>query len=611
MLLMSGNIFSQTVSTNKHIYLAGEAISVSFTGATNLKYRIGLFTATSTLGSASPSLCWQSVEGALIKSSLDNSGSVVFQNGLDTEGCYKVRLLSNDGYTVMTEANFTISNAVTLASNATNSTFITPGGKVNSTDQSSNSPTSRIWSFPGGTPSSSIEMNPIVAYASPGAYDVTLNATGESSTLHLNKPGFIKVSDQTVSVNLKVMQFNIWQEGTSVKNGITYIRDVINSVNPDLVCFSEVKNYSGDWTTKIVNELTTLGKKYYRGYVNGSDVSIISKYPITSSGPVIGGATVPYVLDVNGTSIVVCPSHLDYTYYATYLPRGYACGGSDKYVGWNALSPFTPETNVSEIEAQNLASNRDEQIGAFINYMQNETRPVLLIGDFNEPSCLDWTVRQANLYDHNGVVYEWPSTLLLKKNGFVDAYRQVYPDEVLNPGITWPAIATGAASTSWAPLSDERDRIDYIFYKGAGVTATAASIVGPPGSYVRNVATTTGNENDIFEASTMPWPSDHKAVTATINVSLTLSSINLINYHKVDVRVFPNPTTGRITLVPSENTKAQISISNISGADVLSRSSDLLANQTSLFDISGVPTGIYLLKVTSQNQSQVIRLIKQ
>lgn len=38
----------------------------------------------------------------------------------------------------------------------------------------------------------------------------------------------------------------------------------------------------------------------------------------------------------------------------------------------------------------------------------------------------------------------------------------MYPDEVNYPGFTWPA------QSSWAPKSDERDRIDYIFYYDNG-----------------------------------------------------------------------------------------------------------------------------------------------
>lgn len=610
-LFLVVKLSAQTVSTDKSTYKVGEAITVFFSGATSAKDWVGLYVSTSTPGPASPSIDWYYIDGTKTGSSLVSNGSVVFQNGLSTEGSYKVCFLSNDGYNILKSAIITISNSVSLAAFDAAPTFIVPGGTVKFTDQSANSPTYWLWSFPGGTPSSSTEKNPSVSYPVEGVYDVSLSATGASGTLQIQKNGIIRVSNQTLSVNLKVMQFNIWREGTSVANGLTLIRDVINSVNPDMVCFSEVTNSSGDWTTKIVNELATLGKTYYRGYVTGSDVSLISKYPITSSGPLVGERTVPFTVNVNGASVVVCPSHLDYTYYSTYLPRGYACGGSGKYAGWNAFSPFVPETDLAAIQAQNLDSRRDEQIAAFIDYMKNETRPVLLIGDFNEPSCLDWTARQANLYDHNGVVYEWNTTRALKNNGFVDAYRQVYPDEVLNPGITWPAVATGVGSTSWAPLSDERDRIDYIFYKGTGVTATEATLVGPNACYVKNSATTEGNGNDVFEASTLPWPSDHKAVTATISFSFVPTSVSTVNKPDTKIWVFPNPTKGQFSLISSENEKISVSISSLSGQEVLNKKMDLLANQSSFFDIENAPAGIYMLNIFFRNQSQTIKLIKK
>lgn len=611
LLLLVGNLVAQTVSTDKSIYKVGEAITVSFTGTTGAKDWVGLYMATYTPGSASPSIDWNYVDGTKTGATLVVNGSVVFPNGLDAEGSYKVCFLANDGYTLLKSANFVVSNSVVVAAFDTTPTFIVPGGTVKFTDQSANSPTSWLWSFFGGNPSSSTEQNPSVTYNSEGIYDVSLSATEASGSLQLQKNGFIRVSNQPLSVSLKVMQFNIWREGTSVNNGLAYIRDVINAVEPDIVCFSEITNSSGDWTTKIVNELETLGRTYYRGYVVGFDVSLISKYPITSSGPAVGERTVPFTVNVNGASVVVCPSHLDYTYYSTYLPRGYACGGSGRYTGWNALSPFVPEIDVEAIETQNLASRRDEQIAAFIDYVKNETRPVLLIGDFNEPSCLDWTARQANLYDHNGVIFEWNTTRSLKDNGFVDAYRQVYPDEVLNPGITWPSVATGVGSTSWAPLSDERDRIDYIFYKGTGVTATAASLVGPKACYVKNIATTDGNGDDIFEAATMPWPSDHKAVTATINFSFAPTSASIINKTETKFLVFPNPTNGKFSLISSENQEISVFISSVSSRRVLVKKMNLLANQSSLLDIEDTPAGIYMLNIVSRDQSQVIKLMKQ
>ncbi|TDE49082.1 endonuclease/exonuclease/phosphatase family protein [Flavobacterium sp. GT3P67] len=615
------NVSAQTVTTNKASYTIGEAITVNFTGSTTAKDWIGLFLQTTTPASGT-NVGWLYTSGTQTASKKNiASGTVTFSSGIATAGNYKACLLANNGYTIKAMVNFTVgaTSAVPVAAFTASATSVVTGGSTTFTDQSTGTPTSWSWSFVGGTPSTSTAKNPTVTYNTNGTYAVTLTATNANGVNTLTKNGYITVADQGANISLKVMQFNVWQEGTSVPNGMTYIRDVINSVNPDIVCFSEVRNYTGDWTTKIVNDLAAVGKTYYRGYITGSDVSIISKYPISLSGPVLAGAVVVYDVNVNGTTVVVCSSHLDYTYYATYLPRGYACGGSGRYAGWNALSPFTPEISLTAISGQNLGSQRDEQIAAFILYMQTETRPILLLGDFNEPSCLDWTSRQANLYDHHGVVYQWDTTLSLNNNGFTDAYRQVYPDVVLNPGISWPAVATnGGASTSWTPLSDERDRIDYIFYKGAGVRATSAAIVGPVGAYAYNLATTAGNGSDIFEASTLPWPSDHKAVVATISIPATIpatlrekNSKKSLKNSSLEIKAYPNPSNGLITLVSSENASTQIIVSDLAGREIFNKAIDLKANNQNTIDLAASSNGIYFIKVISQEKTQTIKIIKE
>ena len=330
-------------------------------------------------------------------------------------------------------------------------------------------------------------------------------------------------SEDVAPVDVSFLQFNVWQEGTKVENGLEKIKNVIVEVNPDIVSFVEVRNYNGeDWTTKIVNALADAGLTYNRGYLSGADVSIISKYPIVSTGPLVKQSSF-FEIDANGVHFFVVPSHLDYKYYACYLPRGYNCDGSSPYTGWSMIDDNgdgvpDPVTDVNTIITQNLGSQRDEQIAAFIAEAENKTLPVILIGDFNEPSCLDWTNEQANMFDHNGIVYEWSTTKSLKDNGYVDCFREAFPNIVDNPGFTWPAVATGKGSTSWAPKSDERDRIDFIFYKGDDITVKSAAIVGSKEAYVKNVASDANSENETFMAEDLPWPSDHKGVYAVVNI---------------------------------------------------------------------------------------------
>lgn len=320
------------------------------------------------------------------------------------------------------------------------------------------------------------------------------------------------------SIKLTLMTFNIWQEGTSVENGLDKIRNVLIETNPDIVSFTEVRNYNNeDWTAKILQKLKDKGFDYFGKYIGG-DVSLISKYPITASKVIYDGegSIVKFNIKLQSKTIVVAAAHLDYTQYACYLPRGYY-GGSPN---WNVIKDKkgnkSPVTNVDKIMAYNLKSTRDEQIKAFLSSVKNEINPVIIMGDFNEPSHLDWTEKTANRFDHNGVVINWPTTYKLFKEGFIDAYRNYFPDELTHPGITWPSKAHGKNSTSWTPLSDERDRIDFIFYKGIGVKTTFATLVGPKESYAFNKLVTNYTSKDNFIANTLEWPSDHKAVMVTL-----------------------------------------------------------------------------------------------
>jgi PKD repeat protein len=56
---------------------------------------------------------------------------------------------------------------------------------VNYIDQSQNNPTSWNWTFPGGSPASSTQQNPVVTYSTPGTYNATLTVTnGVGSNTH-------------------------------------------------------------------------------------------------------------------------------------------------------------------------------------------------------------------------------------------------------------------------------------------------------------------------------------------------------------------------------------------------------------------------------------------
>lgn len=60
-------------------------------------------------------------------------------------------------------------------------------------------PTSWNWSFPGGTPSSSTDQNPVIQYNTPGIYDVALTVSNSAGSNTLTRTGLVIVSSATAN----------------------------------------------------------------------------------------------------------------------------------------------------------------------------------------------------------------------------------------------------------------------------------------------------------------------------------------------------------------------------------------------------------------------------
>ncbi|GGD55790.1 PKD domain-containing protein [Muriicola marianensis] len=73
-------------------------------------------------------------------------------------------------------------------------TTIRAGTRVQFVNGSANA-TSYQWSFPGGTPDSSTEVEPFIQYLNPGTYDVTLIAINSEGNDTLTRENFITVVD--------------------------------------------------------------------------------------------------------------------------------------------------------------------------------------------------------------------------------------------------------------------------------------------------------------------------------------------------------------------------------------------------------------------------------
>jgi PKD repeat protein len=89
---------------------------------------------------------------------------------------------------------FSSGNLPPVADFTSNYTSGCPGIQIQFTDLTSFNPSAWSWSFPGGTPATSIAQNPLVTYNTPGTYQVTLTATNANGTDTETKTSYITIS---------------------------------------------------------------------------------------------------------------------------------------------------------------------------------------------------------------------------------------------------------------------------------------------------------------------------------------------------------------------------------------------------------------------------------
>lgn len=317
------------------------------------------------------------------------------------------------------------------------------------------------------------------------------------------------------ATELKIFQFNIWQEGTMIEGGFeSIIKEIIRS-DADFVTLSEVRNYNGSrFCDRIVEALSEHGLEYHSFY--SYDSGLLSRYPIIESATIFPekndqGSIYKLVADVDGTKVSVYTAHLDYRNCAYYDVKGY--NGST----WSQQEPVL---SIDTVLMLNRKSMRDDAIACLIkdaNIDRDKGHVIIIGGDFNEPSHLDWIENAKNLFDRQGLIIPWDVSMMLEKEGYKDTYRELFPNPATHPGVTYPADCPEKElrELTWAPEADERERIDFIhYYPDSRLTLKESIIVGPSKEIVRSQRVESISQ-DLFLAPVTVWPTDHKGLIST------------------------------------------------------------------------------------------------
>jgi PKD repeat protein len=81
------------------------------------------------------------------------------------------------------------------------------GYEVQFTDLSANNPTAWSWTFPGGTPETSTDENPVVVYENEGTYDVTLSASNSAGSNEMLKEDYMDIALTPEQPNISVQDY--------------------------------------------------------------------------------------------------------------------------------------------------------------------------------------------------------------------------------------------------------------------------------------------------------------------------------------------------------------------------------------------------------------------
>lgn len=263
---------------------------------------------------------------------------------------------------------------------------------------------------------------------------------------------------------LKLLSWNIWHGGRhpGVEKGIQQVVDFIQASGADVITMQETYG-SGP---VIADRLG------YYFYLRSSNLAVLSRYPIEKTHDLyqpfrLGGVT----LRLNEHQRMNV-----FSLWIHYLPA------------WrrDAKDPEATAQSLIDGEWTTRASELKDILAEIRPFTDaSERTPLVVGGDFNSPSTLDWTQATANW--HNDLVVDWPVSRQMLDAGFTDSYRAIHSDPSQHESHDlWDANAERLTY-----------RIDYLYTHGKGITPVASRMMN------------THNNT---------WASDHPAVLSTFKL---------------------------------------------------------------------------------------------
>ncbi len=279
-------------------------------------------------------------------------------------------------------------------------------------------------------------------------------------------------SNSTNDPNIyRVLSWNIWHGGRHIGDvGPQRVKDIVKASKADIVLMQESYGSQKMIADSAGYRLFSPDEKANLAIYSKQDQS----EPIESKVSTFKSIGLKTQAE-NKQMLAVFDWWLPYAYRPEYSCV-YLNRGLDTRI-W-----IDEDKELAVADAEKIISLEIDSIARHLNI------PVIVGGDFNTFSHLDWTKEAAGIHYGYGPV-DFPTSHSMMDYGFTDSYREKNPNELTHPGGTW-AVSMGFLNA----------RIDFIYYKGDHIRTQASKIIRNP------------REIDAV------WPGDHAAVLSTFKL---------------------------------------------------------------------------------------------
>ncbi|MFO7616041.1 MAG: GEVED domain-containing protein, partial [Bacteroidales bacterium] len=522
---------------------------------------------------------------------------------------------------------------------------------VSFTDLSTNAPSSWSWQFPGGTPSTSIQQNPVVTYGTPGVYNVTLTVTNSGGSDTESKTNYITVTEYIPAYcSSKGYAVEEWiasvkvnsSTKTSGSSGSAGYQDFLSQVftlgsgqahavtltpgfsgrskfeywsiwidlNGDkdfddpgeLLLTASKKNsvFSGSITIPVMSALETrMRVSMKRGALAGPCESFsageVEDYTVLISGPVA-----PVANFTASPNPVQAGGMVQFTDLSTGSPTSW----NWSFVGGSLNSSTLQNPAVSypspgTYQATLLVSNAQGSSSKSINIDVEEATPV----DYCEP---------VNVNSEGGCI-NTISIGTFSASGSCNGYSLTQSGPALAPGKSYSVTLTPSNSTAryfwriWIDFNGDGDFIDsgeqLVTINNKKGVATATMVIPAQASGTTRMRITAR-----LNASASPCDDSFVGEVADFVITFGAGSPGKkileipedSNNAASNLTVYPNPTRDLLNIrIDNWSTPSRLVIYNLNGQTILNRTLD---SSTATVDAGSWPKGMYLILVYTQDK---------